>query len=213
MSILPKELTTFEYYKNKLPMYLRSCDAFVEHFRIWYDILVGDKPNNGIINTSELLLSYMNIFNPNYLKGVYQEFDLLDKLGSIFNVRRKFSVIILNEQSQPQEYPISLNNDDFLLLIKAQIIKNYSNGSYEQMRKLYDEANLQIYFKCDSSGSVKCLLIKDSSYSKNVEYMFKAGLLTIQSMGINYVNELIDYVNLLIWDSNSTGWDEGVWAV
>ena len=50
--------------------------------------------------------------------------------------------------------------------------------------------------------------------------MFKAGLLTIQSMGIQYNHTVTDYNVLLIWKENddgtisdSRGWDTGVWYI
>ena len=38
-NLIPQQLMTFEYYANKLPLYLRNSKSFMEHFRIWYDVL------------------------------------------------------------------------------------------------------------------------------------------------------------------------------
>lgn len=40
-SILPEILHSFEYYKNKLPLWLQQTYGFVEHFRIWHNLLTG----------------------------------------------------------------------------------------------------------------------------------------------------------------------------
>lgn len=40
-SLLPEELHSFEYYKNKLPLWLQQTYGFLEHFRIWHNLLTG----------------------------------------------------------------------------------------------------------------------------------------------------------------------------
>ena len=48
-SILPERLSTFEYYENKLPMWLKSSTTFKEHFRIWFDMMIQDISYEGVI--------------------------------------------------------------------------------------------------------------------------------------------------------------------
>lgn len=40
-SILPETLHSFEYYKNKLPLWLQQTYGFLEHFKIWHNLLTG----------------------------------------------------------------------------------------------------------------------------------------------------------------------------
>ena len=42
--VLNEKLSSFEYYEQKLPLYLRNSYGFIEHFRIWYDLLVQTTP-------------------------------------------------------------------------------------------------------------------------------------------------------------------------
>ena len=130
-NILPEELTTFQYYVDKLPTYLKNDDAFLTHFKIWFDFLVGEEnnPNDGLIGAGEQLLSLINIFGLNtgdkteeektneylaLLDSLGNGSDLLDKLGSIFNIRRKFSVVYKNEDDIETSHNIELDNKDFL---------------------------------------------------------------------------------------------------
>lgn len=226
----PQELLEFEYYVKKCPLYLQNDENFLEHFRIWYDLLAGTNEENGTVNTSLNILYFMNIFDNDYLENINKlkddslKIDILEKLGNLFNVKRNFSVSYVDNNQQVSE-SLNLTDEEFLLLIKSRIIKNYSNGSYQQMREFYDKAGLQIYYKSEQSGSVNViLLVSDGTlsynYTDNIKKMFKAGLLTIQSMGIQYNHTVTDYNVLLIWKENddgsisdSRGWDTGVWYI
>ena len=142
-SILPKKLRTFNYYYNKLPLFLRNSYGFVEHFKIWYD-LTYNNDNKGIVNIGDLLLYLLNIFDKDYLETINNmedsdngnASDILDKIGLLFGVSRKFSVNYL-EGAQTVHEELSLNNEEFLILIKCQIIKNYCNGSEIQIQDYY----------------------------------------------------------------------------
>ena len=226
MSVINEKIYNFDYYVKKLPLYLRNSDGFVEHFRIWFDVLTS------VVENSDQILDLINVFDSNYLTKINEldksedknQSDILDKLGSIFNIKRNFSVTYIPEgQSNPITKQLSLNNKDFLLLIKAQIIKNYSDGSYIQMRKFYDDAKLKIYFYSDNPASVNVYLLntpgsEDFNYSNDVLDMFYAGLLTIESMGITYVYSQQSYNDILVWanEDESLGnneWDSGEWAI
>ena len=72
MTVLTEKLKSFDYYKNKLPMYLRSSDGFVSHFEIWYDLLAGQN-KNGVVNVCDTILNLLNIFDA-YLQVVMRQF-------------------------------------------------------------------------------------------------------------------------------------------
>lgn len=218
-NLIPKELQDFEYYLNKCPLYLQNSEGFVEHFRIWYDFLISTIPS------SEKFLSLIDVFDENYLQTINElegeGSDLLDKIGKIFNVRRIFTVEY-EENGEKVEKNISLTNYEFLLFVRAQIIKNYSNGTYQQMREFYDKSNLLIYFSPTSNSAivnVYLLEISNSniSYTENIQELFKSGLLTIESMGIEYLYSIQNYNKILIWDkavdNEYTGWDYGEWIL
>lgn len=223
MSIIPDILKTFDYYKNKLPLYLQNDEAFLEHFRIWYDFLVGESSNTGVAGIEDTLLSLINIFDDNYLEFINslkedpnddtETSDILDKLGNIFNIKRNFSVTY-KVNNVLTTFPIELNDKDFITFIQAQIIKNYSDGSYKQMREFYDKAGLYILFASDSPASTRVYLINtpEKTYSNNIRHIFAGGLLTIESMGITYDYSEQSIEDMLIWnekdDSDEYGWGD-----
>lgn len=201
-SILPNELRQFDYYVKKCPLYLQNCDNFIEHFRIWYDFLMGNDSNNGVVGTADTLLKYLDIFADDY--PVDDTTDLLDKLASIFGLKRNFKI---------DNMLFNLTNAELLLLIKATIIKNYSDGSYAQMKEFYKLAGLNVIFKSDSAAAVTVYLMSipgSTAYSTAVKNMFLKGLLVIKSMGIQYNFLEQTYSNFLVWDSSN--WDEGAWV-
>ena len=209
MEVLIDKLKDFDYYLKKCPMYLRNSESFVEHFRIFYDLLINE------VNASEELLSLINIFDPEYEeKFITGEIplasDILEKLGNLFNLSHNFSV-----NYGGNEYQLNLTDQEFLILLKAQIIKNYSNGSYEQMKELYNKLGWKIVFMSDVSANVRAIYITfdnvEDELSENLEHCWKAGLLTIQAMGINYSYSINEYQGVGYWDS--TNWDEGLWSL
>ena len=230
MSFIPDKIKSYEWYYNKLPLYLKNSYGFSEHFRIWYELLIsGDK--NGIVNVGDTLLYLFNIFDENFLQtianlpdsgateGNYGTVsDFLDKLGYLFGVIRNFSVTYKNDNNENVTEDLSLNNEDFLLLIKAQIIKNYCEGTYEQIKGYYNSAGLDVFLITTedvASAHVYLAATPDSTkYSLNVKKMFKSGLMRIESMGITYTEGVRALDWFLTWDSTKTKeyWDTGVWS-
>ena len=230
MSFVPDKIKSYEWYYNKLPLYLKNSYGFSEHFKIWYELLIsGDK--NGIVNVGDTLLYLFNIFDENFLQtianlpdsgateGNYGTVsDFLDKLGHLFGVIRNFSVTYKNDNNEDVTEDLSLNNEDFLLLIKAQIIKNYCEGTYEQIKGYYNSAGLDVFLITTEDGASAHLYLAatpdSTKYSLNVEKMFKSGLMRIESMGITYTEGVRALDWFLTWDSTKAKeyWDAGVWS-
>lgn len=220
-SILSDKLKSFEYYKKKLPLYLQNSYGFQEHFKIWHEILT-----NNVVDNADILLNLLMIFDDNYLTYLVENnaasqdgssSDILDKLGSIFGVTRKFTVNY-EEAGSPVVEELSLDNNDFLILIKAQIIKNYCEGTREQIAEYYSSVGLQMFIQTDESSPATANLYLVESipgtsyeYSENVEKMFLGGMLRIESVGIKYQEASIDLSRLLMWDASN--WDEGEWII
>ena len=267
--LIAENLQTFEYYYDKLPLYLKNSYGFAEHFRIWFELLKsGDK--NGIVNVSETLLYLLDLFDDKYLEKLSQiegtlpkldapqnvsidtdyvatfddvpnatgydvyidgeyfgssgdvptspsyglQSDILDKIGLLFGVKRQFG-IKYTENAVEVEEDISLNNQDFLLLIKGQIIKNYCEGTFDQIKGFYNSAGLKVYISTtDEGASSHVYLAEAGDYSDNVKKMFKSGLLRIESMGITYTEGTKVIATFMVWDSakETEYWDEGGWA-
>lgn len=242
VSILPDKLATFEYYENKLPMWLKSSKTFKEHFRIWFDFLVTSTTGlfcsesticsdstivqgvqyAGVIHTLDRILALVDIFDDNYFKDesskLSEQDDWLDKIGKLFGVKRTLSVTNI-EDGKPVKYDLILNNFDFLKLIQCQIINNYYDGSYSQVKSYYEKTGLKVVYSTSTvpaTCDVYLLNAEDEeSYSDNMKKLFLSGLLLIKSAGITYTTAQLSLASLLIWDkavdSKYTGWDYGEW--
>lgn len=236
--LLPKELRSFRYYERKLPLWLRNDEAFVQHFRLWYELCMGlgDETNNiaikefsGIAPSSDLLLYLLNIYSDDFLSIVSElsddtnsQFDLIDKLGELFGLKRTFSIDYYDSPSDVEKthLTITLTDSEYITLIKAQIIRNYCNGSYEQILQYYVDANLEIIMinSDEYDASVNAYLNNNANLTDNIKALFKAGFLTVESLGIHYTYLISDILNTLLWaDVNGQKslktWDEGVWAI
>lgn len=224
--MINEELLKFQYYYNKLPLYLKNSYGFEEHFKIWFDLL------SSIDSTEDTIIKFFDIFNNNYLDYINElegeGSDILDKIGKIFNIKRNFSVTYFDGAEKITKF-VSLNNKDFLTFIRATIIKNYCDGSFEQVNNFYKNANLPIiYIGTNNPATVSVIMLKsqgEDSVSEEIQALFKGGLLNIKSMGIIYLNyQIIDFDSLAIWDlvkktyenayvDNNKGWDGGQWGI
>ncbi len=220
-SILVDDLKDFNYYASKVPLYLQKDEKFLTHLKIWYDFLIGQEDVNtdGLVGAGDTLLDLFNIYDSNYLDKAnkYGSF-FLDYLAGIFNIRRNFTVKYMENGSYVTK-KISLDNKDLLLFIKARIIRNYSNGTYEQMKKFYEDNGLKVilvWSTKDGQATSKVYLLdydeeENPEYSENIKSLFKAGLLTIQSMGISYTHSSQTLDKIGLWDKSN--WDEKEWVI
>ena len=213
--MVQEKLLDFKYYYNKLPMYLRNSTTFPEHFRIWCEFL------NGINDTSDDILDLVNIFDLSYLqkhKDICDDF--LDKIGALYGVKRNFSVVVNVGGVSTTKY-LNLTQQEFLILIKSQIIKNFFKGTNEELEQFYKDANLPIVMKTSGEATCDCYLflgIVDgiTSTSENIIDMFLSGLFTIESAGILYTYTTYDASVILQWDTSDRVWDDangGQWTI
>lgn len=194
-SVLSDKLKEREYYESKVPMYLQQSEGFMEHFKIWYDVLLTS------CNTADEILEQLDIYSPNFTP----KSDMLEKLCSIFNVTRYFTAKVNDVDTY-----FSLSDAELLMLLKAQIIKNYADGSYEQMKNYYNDNGLSVYFIDKSSASVEVYLVTNLANDSNIVNMFKAGLLTVESMGITYTFSSVT-TDSLIWALTGQSNDYNLW--
>lgn len=222
--LLPDQIKEFRYYERKLPLYLRNDECFLTHFRLWYEMLMGlgDETANvqlnefcGIAPTSDLLLFLLNIYDPNILDTLSKlkdagHTDLLDKLGNLFGLRRSFALDYYDNPSdeEPTHATLDLSDAMYLTLIKAQIIRNYCDGSYEQAMQYYADANLQIIVVNNEleSATADCYLNDDGNVTEEMEALFKAGYLAIEHVGIRYTRSIVALLKALVWaNADGTG--------
>lgn len=147
--------------------------------------------------------------------------DILDKLAELFCVARQFNVTYVDNEQVSHTEELTLSDAELLLLIKVEIIRSHYDGSRESLIDLYSSLGLLILYATSSSGDCDVYLCTTSgsttAYTDNIKKMFWAGMLHIQSLGINYSFTIISIENVLIWDkavdANYTGWDGGIWAL
>lgn len=224
MSILPTKLQSFDYYRNLVPMYLQDVHGFLEQIKIFFDI--GFQSGNflfcgndvvcgttlgftgsSVLSSIDRTFSFLDIFNMSKTHND-ESSDILDKLAALFGVTRRFSVNVGEVKKDLQ-----LSDDDLLILIKFQVIKNFFDGSQERLSKCITLTGLPIMILTDTSGHCKSYMLiqDDTPISENVQYMFLAGLLNIESMGIRYSYALQSAENIAIFDSlnSASSFDNG----
>lgn len=226
--MLNEKLTSWEYYYNKLPKYLRDSETFPEHLKIWVEFI------QGIDQYADDMLGLIDVFDANYLVRYGKKCDdFLDKLGALYGVRRNFSVTYEEEvEGVPQTIheELNLTQIEFLVLIRAQIIKNFFDGTYEQLVDFYTKARIPIVYVTVTAGQCDLVLMLDvindiTTESTNIIHMFKSGLLTVESLGIHYNRIALQRSEVLQWgnaydnngiieeDTEGTQWDVGVWVI
>lgn len=204
MSILNDKLKNFNYYKSKVPMYLQQSDGFLEHFRIWFDLLVGETSNSNIVGVADTLFQMLDIFAENYDSA--SSTDVLNKLAALFGIQRH---LVINGKT------VDLSNDELLTYLSTKIIKNYSDGTTKQAIDLYDKIGLPIAIKTDASKSATVTLYllhsESVTINNNIQLLFTNGLLNFDRIGITYTNIVFEIANILYW-SPSTEHSDIYWA-
>lgn len=230
--LLPNALKEFRYYERKLPLYLRNDECFIEHFYLWYELCCGkgDETINvpidefcGVAPSSDLLLYLLNIYDADFLTTLQQldgydgRSDILDKIGAIFGLRRQFAIDYYETpiDTETIHAQLDLQDNEFLLLIKAQIIRNYCDGSYAQAMEYYADAGLEI-LPVDSQMydvTVDCYINDAAGYNQDIIRLFKAGYLTIEHLGIRYTYYEASILSILLWAPNVEEPDKSVYHV
>ena len=236
-SMIPAAIKDFDYYRHKLPIWLQNSTCFVQHFKIWFDIFVGDRQVSGTSTVNDVIENLLNIFDDNYLTYIVsfegsnadvENFDygdasdILDKIGALFGVTRRFN-LTYDVEGVETTTTFSLSNYTFLTLIKAQIVKNYCEGSQQQIQQYYQSCGLPILVTTDDNTTCSLVLSLASlpqmtqTDQDDIIALFYSGLLTIDCVGVSYTYLVVgDIQSLLIWDRANwadEGIDGGVWAV
>lgn len=211
------KLKSWNYYKEKIPLYIQNSYGIVEHFKILFDLLVQmDLTEDDVLYGFNILdASYLTFINNLDDSDTKDSSDILNKIGLLYGVTRTFDVDYI-ENNETKTASLHLTNSEFLKLIKARIIQNNYDGSYIQSREFYDKMNLPVYlFQSANSAEVYVYLNTSVPLTENEEKMFLANLFTIKSMGITYITSITEVVSLLIWDSTSEFryWDKGRWTL
>lgn len=225
--MLTAKLKDWTYYYNKVPLYLKNCYGFTDHFDIIFQSLLAIDATEDIICKAFDITAddYENSIIRAYDRSVTQDqFKFLDMIGNLYGVTRTFNVhyttVDKNQEIEEHDIQLHLTNSEFLKLIKCRIIQNNYDGSYQQTREYYDKMKMPVYmFQGPEPASVYVIVstkLPDGSdfvMTENERHLFLANLLTIKSMGITYSTSIQDITTLAIWDSTKLErrWDKATW--
>ena len=208
------KLKFWEYYKRKIPIYLLNSYGFEEHFKMLFDLLVQlDSTEDSVMKAFDILNeTYLDYIN-NLPDATESTSDILEKIAELFGVSRNFDIDYI-EDGTDKKASLSLTNSELLKLIKARIIQNNYQGTYEESREFYTNMNLPVYlFQSGNPAEVYVLLDNSAQLTDNEQKMFLSNLFTIKSMGITYHTYITDVLSVMIWDTDSSTryWDTGRW--
>ena len=209
MNFLPDNNLTLDYYVNKLTLFLRKSYGITDHVEIFYGFI---RQSNITLSNMFEQLDIMNVAFDYYTPAKLSEMKdnptydnkLLDYLADIFGVSRKFNIQYYDDNLDYHNDALNLSDYELLLLIRMMIIKNNFNGTFDDVKKFYNDVGFKIYMITDAvSGAVNVYLDNSPSYGKtlNIEKMFYAGLFTIESLGIRYQYVTTEIALTGVWNS------------
>lgn len=222
--MLDKKLLSEQYYTDKTSLFLQNSYGILDHYAMLITIL------QEVDATYDELLECFDITSDEMFLKIESmstdEADILDKFAHLYDVDRQMTITYI-EEGQEIKRDVTLNNFELWVLIKAQILQNNFDGSYAQMREYYDKMKLPVFILTSTtSGQASVFLdltsgitIGQTVYSfadnANIEYLFKAGYLTLKSMGIVYSHSTISLSTVAIWDSQESArsWDNARWGL
>ena len=210
--MIRKDLLDFQYYLNRLSMFMKESYGIAEQNEIFYRQLYQ-------VNTQfDKFFKNLDIWGNDEIPS-----EALDLIGSIFGCYRNFTIKLNDSYVQ-----IDLDDNDFILYIKCQIVKQNFKGTNEELIKLYTTYNkegllkLQFdYILLATVGSLNCRIYFSNfnDFSSNIQNLFDAGYLTIESMGINYDREKLNISSIatfapddLLTEYDYYKFDKGVFA-
>ena len=137
--MLIDKLKQWQYYYKKLPLYMRNSYGIQDHFKMIFDFMIT------LEDIEENVCEAFDILQDNYLDIIAKydnidgyDFEGLDILGAIYGVNRSLNVTYENTVHSIVNKALYLTNKEFYMLIKARIIQNNYDGTYEQARNYYE---------------------------------------------------------------------------
>lgn len=212
--MIREDLLEFQYYLDRLSKFMQESYGIDEQVRTFWSLL--DQVNAYY----DAFYDELDIFNT---QGNENHQDpqgkLLDNLGSVFGCKRRFTVCIENQNDSAQSVQgysfVDLNDEDFLIYIKTQIIKQNFDGRREMLRKLYTSyengkitpglLDLRFLYSTEEEqeGAICTIRWSVDNPSANLALLFQNGYLTIESLGIRYRRQITNFENLAYYVSET----------
>lgn len=218
IKILDENLYDINYYLNKTSLFLQASYGLPEQYQMLCsvfknlnDIFEQIINVNYILNTEDEYLPYIDG------KNISKQ---LDYIGRIFGLNRNLSmkypadesILPVKEEDLSVIKNVTLSDLAFIVYIKCQILKQNFLGTREELGQLYNSeydvpknlislkflyipnplnvANVSIYWTNFSK------VYQNNDLQLELRCLFLNGLLTIESLGINYDRILQDVSNL-----------------
>lgn len=207
--MISDKLLDLDYYLDKLSMYFRRCYGIEEQFAMLNSIMrqLNSTLDFAYERLDVMNTDYINMINRTQTETDIDESDILDKIASIYGVARTFSVSYTTSSTSVTDKQISLNNEELVVLIKARIIQNTYKGTYEECMSLYRLIGLDQFIIINNDvEDATCNMYLQPQSSENIQDMFLAGLLSLESLGITYNYDLVSATSLGLWDVSD--WDD-----
>ena len=222
--MISKELRNWKYYWDKFPLYFKNSNGIIEHFQILFDLLVQND------DLYDELFEFLNVFDVNSKKNM----DILLKIGALYgfpskNITFNFQInvgqgyITTNNNVKTN---ITLSDEEYLILILCQIVKNNYESTFEDMNHLYNIINknydIRLNVVKSSAGSTYPYSIIINEYPTeehiNYYYLLVGDLITLNSLGV-YLQPLVENHSYYMYynDNNEVDastwdkWDGGYW--
>lgn len=188
--MIREDLLEFQYYIDRLSKFMQESYGIDEQIRTYHSLLTQ------IDTFYNKFLNEVRIFD-----NAYPDYnEVLNNLGKIFNCQRNFTIPVYGNINQPFVVTgyekVELNNDEYLIYIKTQIIKQNFDGRRSTLRQLYTTfdnnklipgiLDLIFLYTTTDSGSFCEIRWNIENPSSNLRKLFENGYLTIESMGIQY---------------------------
>lgn len=219
--MIEKELRNFNWYLDRMPLYFKGSFGITEHFKILCDLL------GTLDDLQDDTIKYLDIFSKDFVPNSV----ILDMIGAIYGLSRTLCPKYIYNNGiveNTNKINITLSDEEFVIYIKCQIIKNNYNGTFENVNNLYsnikDINNVQIFFThSDNEGNAlnpaECAVyttIDVSDNNFNLICLFINGLLTLETVGINYHYYFSNAPYAKWYESgdiqNINKWDYGWWS-
>lgn len=212
--MIREDLTEFRYYLEALSKFMQESYGISEQVKTFWSLL------KQVDDYYDEYLRELDFFEVNRKPGETSwnvEGETLDKIGAIFGCQRKFTIPVYDTANMFNivDYAqIDMNDDEFLVYIKTQVIKQNFDGTRETLQRLYStfvDGKIQeglipqrfLYTtEYAPDGAICTIRWDEESPSQTLAKLFDNGYLTIESMGIRYRRQITNFNDLAYYAKN-----------
>lgn len=195
--MIREDLLDLRYYLNRLSEFMRESYGISGQMETFTALL--EKANEAF----DEIFEQLDFFHK------APEGSMLDKIAAIFGCQRRFTIAVQSQVSplQISSYEqVDLSDEELLVYIKTQVIKQNFDGSRETLQKLYSTyvdgkiqpglTDLVFLYMTENDEEGVCTIRWDKpDASPNLSKLFFNGYLTIESVGVLYRRYIEDFTN------------------